>query len=348
MPGPALGRCGGFRRSLRAVVAALAAGVAMAIAAAAAYAGPALVFDASDGKVLYAEDQDLQWPPASLTKLMTAYLVFEAIKKGALTLGSQIPYSAQADAQVPSKLGLPIGARLKLETALQVLVIKSANDVAVMLAEAVAGSHEAFVARMNATAQRLGMTRTRFANANGLPAAVQVSTARDLARLAAAIVREYPDYARLWSMTGMKIGNSQLRSYNGLLGHYAGADGMKTGFTCDSGFNIIGSATRDGHKLIAVALGATTDGERSLRAANLLEHGFRKSGWAQIFPTDTLETLPMEATFKGPMTMRQAVPAWSCEAPAPVTGQTPTAQTQGKTPSVAAQAPTASGRWPPW
>ncbi len=343
MPGQALGPCGGFGSTVRAIVAALAAGIAAAITGPAAVAGPALVFDASDGKVLYAEDQDLQWPPASLTKVMTAYLVFEAIKSGALKLGSQIPYSAQADAQVPSKLGLPIGAKLKVETALQVLIVKSANDVAVMLAEAVAGSHEAFVARMNATAERLGMTRTRFANANGLPAAGQVTTARDLARLAAAVVREHPEHARLWSMTRMKIGKSQLRSYNGLLGHYPGADGMKTGFTCDSGFNIIGSATRDGHKLIAVALGATTDGERSLRAANLLEHGFRKDGWAEIFPTDTIGTLPMGTAFEGAMTMRQAEPTWSCEAPAPTT-----AQVQGKAPSVTARAPPASEHWPPW
>ena len=320
--------------------AAIAVGAGEAIVTPLAMAGPALVFEAAEGKVLYAEDQDVQWSPASLTKIMTAYLVFDAIKKGALTPDSKITYSDQADAQVPSKLGLPIGAQLSVETALKVLIIKSANDVAVMLAEGVAGSHDAFVARMNATAARLGMTRTKFANANGLPSAEQVTTARDLGRLARAVVRDYPDHASLWSMAGMKIGNSHLRNYNGLLRRYAGADGLKTGFTCDSGFNIIGSAARDGHKLIAVALGATTDGERSQRAANLLEHGFRKLGWAQLFPTYSIESLPVEIEFKEPMTMRQTSPSWVCDAPAAARAKEKSKDT--------ARAPATSGRWPPW
>jgi D-alanyl-D-alanine carboxypeptidase len=194
---------------------------------------------------------------------------------------------------------------------------------------------------MNATAARLGMTRTKFANANGLPSAKQVTTARDLGRLARAVVRDYPEHAALWSMSRMKIGNSHLRSYNGLLRRYTGADGLKTGFTCDSGFNIIGSATRDGHKLIAVALGATTDGERSLRAANLLEHGFRKLDWVQLFPTDSIESLPMKIELKGPMTMRQTSPSWVCDVPA-------AALAKGKGTAVTARTPANSGRWPPW
>jgi D-alanyl-D-alanine carboxypeptidase len=323
--------------------AAIALAIGAAIVAPPAMAAPALVFEVAEGKVLYAEDLDLQWSPASLAKIMTAYLVFDAIKKGALTPDSKITYSDQADAQVPSKLGLPIGAQLSVETALQALIIKSANDVAVMLAEGVAGSHDAFVARMNATAARLGMTRTKFANANGLPSVGQVTTARDLGRLARAVVRDYPEHASLWSTAGVKIGNSHLRSYNGLLRRYAGADGLKTGFTCDSGFNIIGSATRNGHKLIAVALGATTDGERSLRAANLLEHGFRKLGWAQLFPTYSIESLPMEIELKGPMTMRQTSPSWVCDAPAAAL-----AKAKGKDTAVTARAPATSGRWPPW
>jgi D-alanyl-D-alanine carboxypeptidase len=337
-----LGHCNGAQHICRALAAALAVGAASVALTPDASAGPSIVLDVSDGNVLYAEDQDLQWSPASLTKIMTAYLVFEAIKNGTLTLDSRIVYSEQAEAQVPSKLGLPIGARLKVETALQVLIIKSANDVAVMLAEAVSGTHDVFVAHMNATAVRLGMTRTRFANANGLPAAVQVSTARDLARLAAAVLREYPEHARLWSMRSVKIGKSQMRSYNGLLGRYAGADGLKTGFTCDSGFNIIGTATRDGRRLVAVVLGATTDDERSLQAANLLEHGFRKGGWAQLFPAHTLETLPMEVGSLGAMTMRQALPWWSCEAPAS------TAEAKPKETAAATAPPPSSGRWPPW
>jgi D-alanyl-D-alanine carboxypeptidase len=322
---------------------ALAVALAAASLAPAASAGPSIVFDAGDGTVLYAEDQDLLWAPASVTKIMTAYLVFEAIKSGKLALDTRILYSEQAEAQVPSKLGLPVGAKLKVETALQVLIVKSANDVAVMLAEAVSGSQEVFVAHMNATAARLGMTRTRFANANGLPSAVQVTTARDLARLAAAVVRDYPEHAALWSMRSVKVGNSRMRSYNGLLGRYAGAEGIKTGFTCNSGFNIIGAARRDSHKLIAVVLGATTDDERSLHAANLLEHGFRKSDWAQLFPTHTLETLPMEVASPASMTMRQALPWWSCEAPA-----ASAAETRPKETAATPAAPRPAERWPPW
>ena len=225
--------------------------------------GPALLFDADDGQVLYAEDADDQWHPASLTKIMTAYVTFEALKEGKLTMESKIGCSELANSQAPSKIGLPVGAEMTVETALQALIVKSANDVAVMLAEAVSGSQEAFVARMNATAARLGMTRTKFVNANGLPAPEQVTTARDLARLATAALRDYPEHAQLWSMLEVRLGKRRLHSHNGLLTNYAGADGMKTGFICDSGFNMVASATREGRKLIAVVLGEATGGERA-------------------------------------------------------------------------------------
>jgi D-alanyl-D-alanine carboxypeptidase len=311
--------------------------VAAAITAHGAAAGPALVFDAADGKVLYAEDQDNQWRPASLTKLMTAYLVFEAIKDGKLTPETRIGYSEQAYSQEPTKVGLPVGAQLSVETALQALIIMSANDVAVMLAEAVAGSHEAFVARMNATAVRLGMTRSRFANANGLPAPDQVTTARDLARLAAAVVRDFPDHAQLWSLPGMSIGKRRLPTHNVLLSKYAGADGMKTGFICDSGYNVVASATRDGRKLIAVVLGETTVAGRFQRAADLLEHGFRKYAWTELFPAQSLATLPMAEDAAGPTTIRQLV----CGARLEVAKG-------GEKGKVAAQARAPSNRWPPW
>ena len=160
-----------------------------------AHAGPALLFEVSDGRVLYAEDADNQWHPASLTKIMTAYVTFEALKEGKLTLETKIGCSELANSQEPSKIGLPVGAEMTVETALQVLIVKSANDVAIMLAEAVAGSQEAFVAKMNATAARLGMTRTKFVNANGLPAPDQITTARDLAKLASAALHDFPEYA---------------------------------------------------------------------------------------------------------------------------------------------------------
>ena len=295
-------------RITRLMAAAIAAGLSLAPA----WAGPALLFDAADGRVLYAEDPDNQWHPASLTKIMTAYLTFEAVKEGKLTLETKITCSELASSQGPTKVGMPPGSSMTVETALAALIVKSANDVAVMLGEAVAGSHEAFVEQMNAAAARIGMTRTRFANANGLPAPEQITTARDLAKLSAAVVRDYPQYAHMWSMLDVRVGKRHLRSHNGLLTNYAGADGLKTGFICDSGFNVVASATREGRKLIAVVLGEATGGERSARAANLLEHGFQTHAWKALFDQPTLETLPVAEDAKGPMTIRQIVRSYVC------------------------------------
>lgn len=277
-----------------------------------AVAGPALLFDAADGKILYAEDLDHQWHPASLTKIMTAYVVFEAIKEGKVTLETKIKCSELAHVQPPTKIGLNVGAEMSIEKGLESLIIKSANDVAIMLAESISGSQEAFVERMNATAQRLGMTRTKFVNPNGLPEPEQVTTARDLARLASAVVRDFPEYARFWSMTETRVGKHRIRTHNGLLNNYAGADGMKTGFICDSGFNVVASATRDGHKLVAVVLGETTGMERSQRAATLLEHGFMTYSWKTLFPTETIASLPMTQDATGPVSIRENVVSWVC------------------------------------
>jgi D-alanyl-D-alanine carboxypeptidase len=283
----------------------------------AASAGPALLFDVSNGKVLYAEDADNPWHPASLAKLMTAYLTFEAIKGGHLSLTSKIACSAAAHKEPPSKIGLPIGGELTVELALQALIVKSANDVAVMLAEAVAGSESEFVGRMNATALRLGMASTRFVNTNGLPAAEQVTTARDLAKLARAIITEFPEYAQYWAMPHMKLGKNRLVSHNGLLKSLEGADGLKTGFTCDSGFNIVASATRDGRRLVAVVLGDSSSGERNLRAASLLEYGFQQYAWTQFFNDRTVDSMPFLPTATGVKSVRASVESWGCNGKKP-------------------------------
>jgi D-alanyl-D-alanine carboxypeptidase len=165
---------------------------------------------------------------------------------------------------------------------------------------------------MNATAKRLGMTRTRFVNANGLPAPEQVTTARDLARLTMAVVKDYPAYAAMWAMPEMRIGKRRLRNHNPLLRTYDGADGMKTGFICDSGFNMVASASRDGQRLFAVVLGENTGKERSTRAANLLEHGFKTHAWTAMFGTHTVDTLPRDADAKGVVSIRQNVISWAC------------------------------------
>jgi D-alanyl-D-alanine carboxypeptidase len=246
-------------------------------------AAPALVIDAETGRVLYAEDIDRRWHPASLTKLMTAYLAFEAMRDGKLSMEDKLVVSERAHAEPPSKIGAPIGTEMSMPTALRALIIKSANDVSVMFAEKIAGSVEAFAEKMNATAKRLGMTRTRFVNPHGLPDARQISTARDMAILARTLLREFPEYAYFYSEKSFRIGRAYLRSHNALLRVYEGADGMKTGFICDSGFNVVASATRGERQLIAVVMGAYNSRARTARAKALLDHGFEVYEWKQMF-----------------------------------------------------------------
>ena len=277
-----------------------------------AAAGPALLLEAQTGKLLYGEDIDDQWHPASLTKIMTAYLTFEAIKTGKLTLETKIPYSEAASLMPPSKIGMPVGAELMVDVALRALVIKSANDIAVVLAEAVGGSEARFIEMMNAKARQLGMSRTRFVNPNGLPAAEQVTTARDLAKLSRAIVRDFPEHNHYWSMSDMRIGRIRIGTHNSILKNYVGADGLKTGFICDSGYNVVASATRDGVRMIAVVLGENTGSERSTRAQALLEHGFNTWGWKTAFTTPTLDSSKVAADAKDVASIRATVFATEC------------------------------------
>ncbi len=290
----------------------IAAGLIVSSATMPAAAGPALLFDPATGKVLYAEDQDNLWYPASLTKIMTAYLTFEALKAGRITLEQKISVSEKAHAQTPSKIGLPVGAEITVDLALKSVIVKSANDASMMLGEAIGGSEEGFVKLMNDTARRLGMTRTHFVNPNGLPAQEQVTTARDLARLARAVLRDFPEHAPLWSMTEVQIGKLKLGTHNHLLKSYDGADGIKTGFICDAGFNVVASATRDGRKLIAVVLGEPSSRDRSVRAASLLEHGFQMQGWKQLFGSVTVDSMPIAADAKGPLSIRDKIVSWDC------------------------------------
>ncbi len=269
-----------------------------------ASAGPALVFDAGNGRVLYAEDHDNVWHPASLTKIMTAYMTFEAIKAGKLTLQSKIVASEVSVLQPPSKIGLPVGATMTVELALQALIIKSANDVAVMLAEGMAGSVEDFAKQMNATAKRIGMTHSNFVNPHGLPDAAQTTTARDLGILSMAVLRDFPEYAALWQKHDVRIGRRVLRTHNGLLRTYDGADGLKTGFICDSGYNVVATASRDGKRVVAVVLGEPSGAARTIRAAGLLEHGFQNGAWSDLTqPPHTVRTLPIPVDAKSAPTV---------------------------------------------
>jgi len=275
-------------------------------------AGPALLFDASNGKVLYAEDMDHEWHPASLTKIMTAYLVFKDLKSGKIKLDTKIGNSELARKQPPSKIGLPMTAKLSIDTALKALIVKSANDVAVMIAEALGPTHDRFIARMNATAKELGMTRTHFVNPNGLPQKAQVTTARDLAKLARAVYKEFPEHANYWNMPMFRLGKIRLSSHNGLLRTFEGADGMKTGFICDSGFNVVASATRDGRTLMAIVLGEPSSADRNIRAASLLEHGFQQYGWKTLFNTSTVDNMPISQGAAKVESVRHTVTSFSC------------------------------------
>ena len=238
-------------------------------------AGPYIVVDAATGEVLLQRDPGAFWYPASLTKMMTIYIVFEALKSGRLTLASPVPFSQAASKQPPSKLGIAPGQSITVEQGLQALVARSANDVATAFGELLSGSETAFAVHMTETAARLGMNATQFHNANGLPDAGQLSTARDLALLAMALVREFPQYYGYFRTQNFMLGQQRVGPGIKFLDLYSPyADGLKTGFVCASGFNIVGSAVRDGRRLIAVAFGFRRSDLRDEFIIRLLDEAY--------------------------------------------------------------------------
>ena len=239
-----------------------------------AQARPHLLLDAKTGVVLSHEQAFDRWHPASLTKMMTAYVVFDAIKSGEITMASPVRVSKYALSKPPSKMGFPVGTILNFENALKIILVKSANDIAVSIAESLSGSEKAFAARMNKTARNLGMNGTNYINPHGLHHPLQYTTARDLGLLARALYRDYPQYAHLLKIPLIRFGNKRLKSYNRLLGRFEGTDGIKTGYVCASGYNIAASASRSGKRLIAIVLGAPNSHERGIRTAKLLNAGF--------------------------------------------------------------------------
>jgi len=263
---------------------------AAALAVLAAWSRPAtaealLLVEADTGKVLHAENATYPWYPASVTKLMTAYVVLKAIKEGRASLDTLVTVSPVAASQAPSKMGFKPGTRLTIDNALKMMMVKSANDMAVVLAEGLDGSVDAFADDMNRNAERLGMTQTHYVNPNGLPADGHVTSARDLAILARAIIHDLPEYEYFVHIPAIKFGRRITRNFNSLIGRYPGADGMKTGFICASGFNLVASATHDNKRLIAVVLGAPSSSMRAYRAVQLLESGFSGSGLAWLTPS---------------------------------------------------------------
>lgn len=234
----------------------------------------AIVVDAHSGEVLYAKRADSPRYPASITKVMTLYLLFEALESGKLKMSDRIAMSPHAAAQSPTKLGLRPGDSLTVEQAMHAMALKSANDIAVATAERLGGTESRFAALMTLRAQELGMRNTRFVNASGLPDSRQITTARDLAILSRAVMRDYPQYYKLFNTQQYVFRGQTLRNHNRLLGRSPGVDGLKTGYTNASGFNLAASAEKDGRRLIAVVLGGPSTAIRDENTQDLLLTGF--------------------------------------------------------------------------
>ena len=269
--------------------------VALMFSAASARATPYLVADADSGQVLFENEGAAVWYPASLTKLMTVYVALDAVRAGKLTLDTPLVMSARAARVPPSKMGFRPGTEVTLDNALKMLMVKSPNDVAVMVAEGISGSVEGFANEMNDAARRLGLHESHFVNPNGLHDPSHVSSARDMAIVARALLREFPQNADLFSIGELQLGRQIIRNHNGLLGRYPGADGMKTGFTCPAGFNVVASANHSGRRLIVVVLGAPTAKLRTIEAAELLDRGFATGGGGA-----SLDSLPASGSGVAP------------------------------------------------
>ncbi len=244
---------------------------------------PHIVIDARSGAIISQHKANDRWHPASLTKLMTAYVTFRAIANGEIEDGSPVIISQAATRQPPSRMGYKKGVALRIDTALKIIIIKSANDVSLALAEAVAGNLKGFVARMNAEAKRLGMENTHFINSNGLHNVRQVSSARDMALLSAKIITEFPQYAYMFEAVAIQTPVKTHFSYNLLLERFPGTTGLKTGFVCAAGYNLAVSAERNGQTLIAIVLGRSSQTDRAVSAAKLLTESFGKQGSGSVF-----------------------------------------------------------------
>lgn len=242
-----------------------------------AFATPLLLIDRDTLQVLYAEDAGQPWHPASLTKLMTAYVAFEEIAKGTVTLDTPVTLSKYALSQAPSRSGLKVDTSVSLEDALYILIVKSANDMAVAIAETIGGNEASFVAKMNDVAQRMGLTATHFVNPNGLHDPRQVMSARDLAVLSLYIEQSFPQYMQMFRTSVVRINGQKLESQNEILTTFAGAIGMKTGYVCASGLNLVADVDRNGRRLMAVVLGGSSGRDRNERAAELLLKGLSGS-----------------------------------------------------------------------
>ncbi|MGV6874513.1 D-alanyl-D-alanine carboxypeptidase family protein [Pseudochelatococcus sp. B33] len=281
---------------------AFVAALSLAPLATPASAGPALLVDAANGRVLYEEQASDPWYPASVTKLMTTYVVLKQIRAGRLSLDTPFKVSANAAKTQPSKMGFKPGTVLTIDNILKMMLVKSANDLAVVLAEGVGGSVEGFAAAMNAEARRLGMNDSNFVNPHGLMDPRQRTTARDMAILARALLADFPQFQPYFGIGGVQLGKQIHRNTNGLIGRYPGAEGMKTGFICASGFNVVATARRGNKRLIVVLLGEPNAARRTIRAAELFDRGFA----GRLSASRRVEDIPTGSR-SAPPNLRQTV-----------------------------------------
>ncbi len=238
---------------------------------------PHLIVDYSSGDVLSHELAFARWAPASLTKMMTAYTVFKTLQLQSISMNSPVRISEYAISQPPTKIGFPVGTILNIETALKIIMVKSANDISVALAEATSGSEAQFVALMNAHARRIGMIDSQFVNPHGLHDAEQYTSARDMALLVIHLTKEFPEYASFFDIPAIRFGNRRLRNHNALVRLFEGTNGMKTGYVCASGFNVAVRTKRDNRTLIAIVFGEKSGLSRNIKAARLLKEGFENA-----------------------------------------------------------------------
>ncbi|MBX2834328.1 MAG: D-alanyl-D-alanine carboxypeptidase [Micavibrio sp.] len=256
-----------------------------------------IIMDAQSGVILEEQRADKPLHPASLTKIMTLMMLFDAVNSGKLSLNSRIPMTTYAASKPPSKIGLKPGETIKVKDAIGTLVTKSANDIATAVGDYLGGSEKGFARMMNRKAIQIGMTRTTFVNASGLHHPRQISTARDMAKLARYIILNYPKEYRYFSMTNFNYNGKNYHNHNRLLGKYAGMDGIKTGYVNASGFNLVASAVKGNRRIIAVVFGGRTSQTRNAHMEVLLDRGFKKMGQVRIAstpaPTTTVANLTL-------------------------------------------------------
>jgi D-alanyl-D-alanine carboxypeptidase (penicillin-binding protein 5/6) len=293
------------RRALVALAFSVSALLPMMVSPAQAATEPkyaAIVIDANSGAVLYESRPDSPRYPASITKVMTMYLAFEALAEGRLKLTDTITVSPRAASMAPTKLGLRAGETISVDDALRALAVQSANDMAVAVAEKIGGTEPRFAALMTLRGQELGMTHTRFVNASGLPDSRQLSSARDIAILSRSVMRDYPQYYSYFGTQQFAFRGRTMRNHNGLLGKMPGVDGLKTGYTNASGFNLSASAVRNGRRLIAVVMGGSSTAARDSNVEDLLLTGFDVMARRDRGEKITIASNLFEPSAAGPVT----------------------------------------------